>query len=191
MPAGRRMQITWGRRRIVRVGNGFAITLQDISERKAFESELLYLANYDSLTGLPGRPWLTRYVPQAIDDAARRGGTLALLLIDLDGFKHVNETHGHGAGDDLLKQAALRLGGLLRPQDIVARLGGDEFVVVFTPGGADDELAAIGDRRPGRPDRPDRPLRHRASLPPARAVARRRPGRRAGVDQCLGAPVRA
>ncbi|GGY02550.1 EAL domain-containing protein [Massilia dura] len=146
MPAGRRMQITWGRRRIVRVGNGLAITLQDISERKAFESELLYLANYDSLTGLPSRPWLTRYVPQAIEEAAGRNGTLALLLVDLDGFKHVNETHGHGAGDDLLKQAALRLGGLLRPQDIVARLGGDEFVVVISPGGGDDELAAIGGR---------------------------------------------
>ncbi|WP_338761105.1 EAL domain-containing protein [Massilia sp. METH4] len=146
MPAGRRMQITWGRRRIVRVGNGLAITLQDISERKAYESELLYLANYDTLTGLPSRPWVTRFVPQAIGEAAQRGGTLALLLVDLDGFKHVNETHGHGAGDDLLKQAALRLGGLLRPQDIVARLGGDEFVVVIAPGGSDEELAAIGGR---------------------------------------------
>jgi diguanylate cyclase (GGDEF)-like protein len=146
MPAGRRMQITWGRRRIVRVGNGLAITLQDISERKAYESELLYLANYDSLTGLPGRPWLTRYLPQAIGDAAARGGTVAMLLVDLDDFRHVNEAHGHGAGDDLLKQAALRLGGLLRPQDIVARLGGDEFVVVIAPGGSDEELAAIGGR---------------------------------------------
>ncbi|WBS05614.1 EAL domain-containing protein [Pseudoduganella sp. SL102] len=146
MPAGRRMQITWGRRRIVRVGNGLAITLQDISERKAYESELLYLANYDSLTGLPSRPWVSRFVPQAIGEAAQRDGTLALLLVDLDGFKHVNETHGHDAGDDLLKQAALRLGGLLRPQDIVARLGGDEFVVVISPGGADEELAAIGGR---------------------------------------------
>ncbi|WP_229487602.1 bifunctional diguanylate cyclase/phosphodiesterase [Pseudoduganella lutea] len=146
MPAGRRMQITWGRRRIVRVGNGLAITLQDISERKAYESELLYLANYDTLTGLPSRPWVTRFVPRAIEEAAQRDGTLALLLVDLDGFKEVNEIHGHGAGDDLLKQAALRLGGLLRPQDIVARLGGDEFVVVIAPGGSDEELAAIGGR---------------------------------------------
>ncbi|HEX8606222.1 MAG TPA: EAL domain-containing protein, partial [Pseudoduganella sp.] len=154
MPAGRRMQLTWGRRRIVRVGNGLAITLQDISERKAFESELLYLANYDSLTGLPSRPWLTRYVPQAIGEAAKRNGTLALLVVDLDGFKHVNESHGHGAGDDLLKQAALRLGGLLRPQDIVARLGGDEFVVVIAPGGSDEELAAIGGRAAAALSRP-------------------------------------
>ncbi|TWI67372.1 diguanylate cyclase (GGDEF)-like protein [Pseudoduganella lurida] len=146
MPGGRRMQIGWGRRRLVRIGNGLAITLQDVSDRKAYEEELLYLANYDVLTALPNRTWLTRHLPRAVADAAQNGTAFGLLFLDLDDFKHVNDTRGHGVGDELLKQAAGRLGRLLRPGDTVARLGGDEFVVLIDPAGTQGELATIAGR---------------------------------------------
>jgi len=145
MAADARLAFAWGRRRLVRVGDGLAVTLQDISERKKYETEMERLANQDSLTGLRNRSWLLNHVPTLLDAAAREGG-LALLFVDLDEFKQVNDTHGHAVGDGLLTAAARRLSALLRPGDEVVRFGGDEFVVLMRPARDDFQVAAVADR---------------------------------------------
>lgn len=146
MPDQNQHAISWGRRRIVRVGNCLAITLQDISERKAHEGELLRLANQDALTGLPNRYWLNQHLPQALAAAEAEGSSLALLFIDLDEFKQVNDTQGHAAGDKLLQMAAGRLTSLLRPGDQVVRFGGDEFIVLLNPVESDKHVSAVAER---------------------------------------------
>jgi diguanylate cyclase (GGDEF)-like protein len=146
LPADNRLNIHWGRRRLVRVGNGLAITLRDISERKAHEDDLLRMANEDALTSLPNRHWLNNYLPGVLEDARARGHALALLFIDLDEFKHVNDTQGHAAGDVLLQQAAQRLTSLLRPSDRVVRFGGDEFIVLLDPVDSEARVAAVAER---------------------------------------------
>lgn len=146
MPADNRLNIRWGHRRVVRVGNGLAITLQDVSQRKAHEDDLQRMANEDALTGLPNRYWLNTFLPGALDAARAGGYSLALLFIDLDEFKHVNDTQGHAAGDLLLRQAADRLKAQLRPDDHVVRFGGDEFIVVLNPADSDAQVAAVAER---------------------------------------------
>jgi diguanylate cyclase (GGDEF)-like protein len=146
MPQDERMNIAWGRRRLVRVGNGLAVTLQDISERKKHEDQLERLANEDSLTGLPNRHWLLNSIPAVLARCGAAGDELALLFIDLDEFKQVNDSHGHAVGDRLLKAAAQRLVALLRPLDRVARFGGDEFVVLLHPGKDQGQVAGVAER---------------------------------------------
>ena len=145
MPKDDRLAIAWGRRRLVRVGDGLAVTLQDISESKRHEGEMERMANEDALTGLRNRSWLLNHVPTLLDAAAREGG-LALLFVDLDEFKQVNDSHGHAAGDGLLAAAARRLSALLRPGDEVVRFGGDEFVVLMRPARDEFQVAAVAER---------------------------------------------
>jgi len=104
--------------------------LQDVSERKRAEEELLRLAHFDPLTGLLNRAQMNDRLAGALALARRRNETLALLFIDLDGFKLVNDSLGHQAGDDLLREVAQRILGALRDSDVAARWGGDEFVVL-------------------------------------------------------------
>jgi len=106
--------------------------LQDISERKRFEEKLSEMASFDALTGLPNRNLLNDRLGQALAHAARNDGMMAVGFVDLDRFKVINDSLGHDAGDDLLKEVARRLSGCLRGCDTVARQGGDEFVVVIT-----------------------------------------------------------
>jgi len=146
MPDDNRLNIRWGHRRLVRVGDGLAVTLQDISERKAHEGELARLANEDSLTGLPNRHWFLNFVPAALAHAGASGHEAALLFIDLDEFKQVNDSHGHAVGDRLLKAAATRLLTQLRPGDRVARFGGDEFIVLLSPFDSEHQVAAVAAR---------------------------------------------
>ncbi|MGH8854343.1 MAG: putative bifunctional diguanylate cyclase/phosphodiesterase, partial [Telluria sp.] len=146
MPSDNRLNISWGRRRLVRVGNGLAVTLQDISERKAHESQLVRLANEDVLTGLSTRHAFLAAMPDLLAQAERSGAGLALLFIDLDEFKHVNDSHGHATGDQLLKSAAQRLQSLLRPTDQVARFGGDEFLVLLHPVEGERQAASVAAR---------------------------------------------
>lgn len=108
---------------------------EDITERKRAERELAHLALYDALTDLPNRQLLYDRLAQAILVVAREGGACALLIIDLDSFKEINDTLGHTVGDALLKLVALRLRGCLRDTDTLARQGGDEFAMVLS--GAD------------------------------------------------------
>ncbi len=104
----------------------------DITERKRAEAVIRHQANYDALTGLPNRSLFLDRLSQAITATKRSGTLLAVMFIDLDRFKSVNDTLGHRAGDQLLAEAARRLETCLRSSDTVARLGGDEFTVVVS-----------------------------------------------------------
>jgi diguanylate cyclase (GGDEF)-like protein/PAS domain S-box-containing protein len=106
--------------------------LQDISERKRMEQKLSEMASFDALTGLPNRNLLNDRLGQALSHTRRNNGLMAVGFVDLDRFKVINDTLGHDAGDELLKEIARRLSGSLRACDTVARQGGDEFVVVLT-----------------------------------------------------------
>ncbi len=103
--------------------------LRDLSLERAHTQELHRLAFYDRLTGLPNRHWFKEHIGQALAKSTEGGHCSALLLLDLDNFKKINDTHGPAAGDQLLKQTADRLKTTLRASNPVARLGGDEFVV--------------------------------------------------------------
>ena len=109
----------------------FVGVLSDITERKRVEQELRYLANYDTLTGLPNRTLLGERLGHAILRARRSGRRVAVLFLDLDRFKHVNDSLGHATGDRMLKVVGTRLRQTAREEDTVARLGGDEFTVVL------------------------------------------------------------
>jgi diguanylate cyclase (GGDEF)-like protein len=93
-------------------------------------SQLEHLGTHDTLTNLPNRLWLTVHIQQSLDACARGGSMIAVLLVNLDGFKTINDSLGHAVGDDFLKTCANRLGQNLRHDDMVARIGGDEFVIV-------------------------------------------------------------
>ena len=106
-------------------------THTDITVRKEFEERIRHLAHFDALTGLPNRALLTDRMHQAMTLARREQGTLAVIFMDLDKFKPVNDTFGHDIGDLLLKEVSSRLLGSIRASDTVARIGGDEFVVLL------------------------------------------------------------
>ncbi len=115
-----------------------AVAVHDVSVRRKAETQLLerhqqlaHLAHHDDLTGLPNRLYLAANLPDAIDDARTHGTVLAVLFLDLDRFKHINDSRGHETGDKLLKTVAQRVRATMRSQDLVVRMGGDEFVVVM------------------------------------------------------------
>jgi len=107
-------------------------TLVDITDRKAAEKRVQFLAYYDALTGLPNRTLLQDRLAKALAGARRRKDKVALLFLDLDKFKDINDSFGHSVGDLVLKQVAERLMKWAREQDTVARVGGDEFLIVLT-----------------------------------------------------------
>jgi diguanylate cyclase (GGDEF)-like protein/PAS domain S-box-containing protein len=105
--------------------------VEDISDRKIAEARIRYLATHDEMTGLPNRATFGELLNHAIEAARRRDGQCAVLFIDLDRFKVINDSLGHEAGDQLLKEMSARLSRCMRKSDMVARLGGDEFVVLL------------------------------------------------------------
>ncbi len=109
----------------------FVALFSDITALKEHEQELDHIAHHDVLTGMPNRSLLWDRLRQGMNQAQRRGQQLAVVFIDLDGFKVVNDTHGHEAGDQLLRTLASRMKQNLRDGDTLARFGGDEFVVVM------------------------------------------------------------
>ena len=131
VPGNTALRLRWAHLKIIRSGENLAVRLRDISEAKAHVAELKRRGNEDVLTGLPNRHWIQAYLPKALQHAQQAEERLALLFIDLDGFKKVNDTAGHAAGDELLRHAAERLQEAVRPHDNVVRFGGDEFVVII------------------------------------------------------------
>ncbi|HEX8783966.1 MAG TPA: EAL domain-containing protein, partial [Steroidobacteraceae bacterium] len=115
-----------------------AVAVHDVTIRRKVETQLLekhqqldHLAHHDHLTGLPNRLYLAAHLPGAIEEAKKNGTVLAVLFLDLDRFKHVNDSRGHDTGDKLLKTVAQRIRSTMRADDLVVRMGGDEFVVVM------------------------------------------------------------
>jgi diguanylate cyclase (GGDEF)-like protein/PAS domain S-box-containing protein len=119
---------------------------QDITERRAADDRIRHLAHHDYLTGLPNRAFLVSQAAQELASARRYGRRLAMLFIDLDRFKPVNDTHGHEVGDAVLIEVARRLRALLRESDTVCRQGGDEFVVLLPEYRDADGLRELADK---------------------------------------------
>jgi diguanylate cyclase (GGDEF)-like protein/PAS domain S-box-containing protein len=118
----------------------------DITERKDIEEHMQHMAQYDSLTHLPNRALFNDRLQQAIAAAQRNKAHLALMFIDLDKFKPVNDTYGHGVGDLLLKDVALRIQNCLRESDTAARIGGDEFVILLPTIGTQQDASKVGEK---------------------------------------------
>lgn len=119
---------------------------RDVTERKRAEEQVKFLAYYDALTGLPNRTLLMDRLESALAGARRRQEAVALMFIDLDQFKIINDSLGHATGDQLLKEIGLRVKTCVREQDTVARVGGDEFVVVLNGIKDPSEIAPIATR---------------------------------------------
>ncbi|WP_449620262.1 putative bifunctional diguanylate cyclase/phosphodiesterase [Robertmurraya sp. Marseille-Q9965] len=109
----------------------FIAVFSDITDRKHTEEKLRLLAHYDTLTGVANRYTLNKRLESLIETATKYNQQLAILFLDLDRFKHINDTLGHNYGDLLLKEVSLRLKGLIKNKDMIARLGGDEFIIVL------------------------------------------------------------
>jgi len=121
----------WFEQRVAPTSEGIAVFFEDTTERKNNESRIEYLATHDGLTGLPNRHVIRDRIEQALPPARRAGRQVAVLHVDLDRFKVVNDAFGHALGDRLLTEAGERLRGLLREGDTVARLGGDEYLILL------------------------------------------------------------
>jgi GGDEF domain-containing protein len=146
-----------------------------LSERDALAAQLEHLAFHDSLTDLANRALFNDRVRHALARARRDGGGVAVLFVDLDDFKVVNDSLGHGAGDRLLREVGARLRSCLREHDTVGRLGGDEFAILAE----DTDLAAGARGRPGHP--PGRPAAR--GRPPPPGLSRAPPVARAPVGR--------
>jgi diguanylate cyclase (GGDEF)-like protein/PAS domain S-box-containing protein len=146
VPPQSKLKAAWVHRRAVRSGSGLAMTIRDISDVKAHEIALSNMANADALTALPNRHWLSNFLPVAINQSRENSGCLAILFIDLDNFKNINDMLGHQAGDELLKRAAQRLKRLVRASDHVVRLGGDEFTIVLEQVERLEDVTQVADK---------------------------------------------
>ncbi len=118
----------------------------DVTDQLEREAHLSHLASHDPLTGLPNRALLADRLDVARSVAARTGADVAVMALDLDGFKRINDTHGHEVGDQLLRQVTARLEAAVRPADTVARIGGDEFAVVIHPPEGPDTAEQVAER---------------------------------------------
>lgn len=143
IPEGSPIQAEWVQRKFARAENGLAVTMRDISEAKRHEREMSRLATEDALTCLPNRHWLLNYLPKVLATAQENSTMLAILFVDLDDFKNINDTLGHSAGDQLLCAVAARLKSVVRASDKVVRIGGDEFTVVLDTLHSEEEVAHI------------------------------------------------
>ena len=122
------------------------LAVRDISERKEAAARIAHLAYHDALTGLPNRTVFTEHLARQVEKAADAREPLAVLCIDLDGFKAVNDIHGHPAGDELLVGVAHRLRSVARGHELVARLGGDEFAIVQQGGSQPGHAGLLSER---------------------------------------------
>lgn len=127
-------------------GDDVLVAVRDATPQIRTEEQLTYQALHDGLTGLPNRVMLARELQTALEDTALTAGQVGVLFLDLDGFKQVNDTFGHPAGDGLLIEVARRIRSAVRPGDIVARLGGDEFVIMCAELQNEDAARALAER---------------------------------------------
>ncbi len=125
---------------------GYVMVLTDITHRKNAEAELVRQATRDVLTGLPNRALFQRMVSDTVARSTISGTKCGLLFVDLDGFKAVNDIHGHDVGDEVLKETSRRLRGVLRAADDVARLAGDEFIIILGEVRGVRDAGRIGDK---------------------------------------------
>lgn len=125
---------------------GFRSISRDITERKKFEQKLAEMATHDALTGLPNRIVLSDRLMIGAALARRNGHRLAVLMLDLDRFKAVNDALGHSVGDELLKDVGQRLSGIMRKSDTISRIGGDEFVLVLPQISRVDDVTTFAQR---------------------------------------------
>lgn len=125
---------------------GFVRTSTDVTDRRRQEAHVLHLAHHDALTGLPNRMLFQDRLEQALRLAYRKHNRVAVLLLDLDRFKTINDTLGHDSGDQLLQQTADRLKSCIRGSDTLARLGGDEFVIIQMELGLTEDAVALAER---------------------------------------------
>jgi diguanylate cyclase (GGDEF)-like protein/PAS domain S-box-containing protein len=125
---------------------GFRAVSRDVTQRKQFEQKLADMATHDSLTGLPNRSLLGDRLTMGLALSRRNGNRLAILMLDLDRFKVINDTMGHAVGDQLLKAVAGRLEGVTRKSDTIARIGGDEFVLVLPQVASPGDAAKLAQR---------------------------------------------
>ena len=124
----------------------FVSIFEDISAQKAAQEQIAHLANYDTLTDLPNRRLFFDLLGQTLALANRTGNSCALMFLDLDHFKEVNDQRGHEVGDQVLKAVTERLRGLVRESDTVARLGGDEFTVILSAVGGREDCARVAEK---------------------------------------------
>jgi len=124
----------------------FVAIVRDVTERKLVEHRIKHMAQHDHLTGLPNRSLFLDQLEHNIKLAKRRHQKTAVLFLDLDGFKQVNDTLGHDAGDLLLKEVATRIKSVLRESDVAARMGGDEFTFVLDDIGTHENAAAVAQK---------------------------------------------
>ena len=123
-----------------------SLIIRDITDRKRAEEHIEYLAYHDELTGIPNRAHFQRAFEHTIATSQRQGLNSALMVVDLDRFKNINDIIGHEAGDQLLKQVAARLRTCLRDGDVLARLGGDEFVILMQDASSIDAVSAVANK---------------------------------------------
>jgi diguanylate cyclase (GGDEF)-like protein/PAS domain S-box-containing protein len=140
------LEVRWSDLRHDLTVGGLVLTLRDVTEQHELEEELKYRAFHDSLTGLPNRSLFAREAADALETARAVGRTAGVLFVDLDDFKMVNDTMGHGVGDELLVEVAARLAASVRQSDTAARLGGDEFALLIDDAAGPDDVDAFAER---------------------------------------------
>lgn len=144
---------------------------QEVEQRKQAEAQARHIATHDALTGIPNRHLLREALGRAVSRARRRNGTIAVLLLDLDNFKDVNDAFGHPAGDELLKEVARRLRECIRDCDMVARMGGDEFVLLLEDLRDPEEAAIVAARVLERCTQPFEVVGQQVHTPPSIGIA--------------------
>jgi diguanylate cyclase (GGDEF)-like protein len=147
-------------------------SFQDITARRLSEDQIARLAHYDELTGLPNRNLFASHLAHALTRARRLDQSVALLFIDLDRFKHINDALGHDVGDEVLKIVGERLSEALRASDLLARLGGDEFVVIAEDVAPSEAAAALAAKLIAAVDRPIKVGGHELTLTASLGISR-------------------
>lgn len=137
----------WRENYVYKLPNGEIVAIyDDVTRAKQFEEQMYHMAHYDTLTGLPNRALFTDRLQQSLATAKRNKTHLAVMFIDLDRFKPVNDTLGHDVGDLLLKEVAVRMQGCVREVDTISRIGGDEFIVLLPGMERDQDAMSVAEK---------------------------------------------